>query len=267
MDLKGIKLVVTDMDGTLLNARHQVSGRFFELQRELSLRGIRFAAASGRQYQSIACKLQPILDEVIIIAENGGLVRHRDRELLSTPLGREVRDRVLETLALVPGAHPILCGKDRAYLLPPSEAFRAQLEEYYTEFEFLERLVGFEGEIMKVAVYHFESAESFLYPAVKPFEGQLKVKVSGAHWVDLSDPLAHKGHALELVQQYLGITPGQTLAFGDYNNDLEMLERAEFSFAMANAHPNVLQKARYRTASNEEQGVEQVLERLLGQLG
>lgn len=267
MDLKGIKLVVTDMDGTLLNARHQVSGRFFELQRELSQRGIQFAAASGRQYQSIAQKLHPILHEVFIIAENGGLVRHRDRELLSTPLGREVRDQVLDTLARVPGAHPILCGKDRAYLLPPSEAFRAQLEEYYTEFEFLDRLPGFEGEVMKVAVYHFDSAETFLYPALERFEGQLKVKVSGAHWVDLSDPLAHKGHALELVQGHLGITPGQTLAFGDYNNDLEMLERAEFSFAMANAHPNVLLKARYRTASNEERGVEQVLERLLEQLG
>ena len=160
----------------------------------------------------------------------------------------------------------MLCGKDRAYLRPPTPAFMAQLQEYYTDFEFIDPLRGFEREIMKIAVYHFESSEAHIYPAVKPFEDRLKVKVSGAHWVDISDPKAHKGHALELLQDRLGIPPRATLAFGDYNNDLEMLERAAFSYAMANAHPNVLRKARFRTLSNDEGGVEHVLEQLLAAL-
>ena len=63
-----------------------------------------------------------------------------------------------------------------------------------------------------------------------------------------------------------GIGRHQLMVFGDYNNDLEMLALADFSFAMANAHPNVLRAARYRTGSNEEQGVERVLEQLLEQL-
>ena len=46
-----------------------------------------------------------------------------------------------------------------------------------------------------------------------------------------------------------------------------MLERARFSFAMANAHPNVIKKASYKTLSNEEQGVEHILQQLLDQLG
>ena len=266
MDLTDVKLVVTDMDGTLLNARHEVSDRFFVLQRELSRHGIRFAAASGRQYQSIAVKLTPILDEVFVIAENGGLLRHRGQELLSTPLASGIRDEVLGVLEGIPGTHTVLCGKDRAYLLPPGPEFQAKLREYYADFEYLERLMGFPEEIMKIAVYHFESSETCIYPAVQPFEGRLKVKVSGAHWVDISDPLANKGHALGLLQQKLGISPASTLVFGDYNNDLEMLEQAKFSFAMANAHPNVLKAARHRTLSNEEEGVEHVLQQLLEQL-
>ena len=266
MELKDVKLVVTDMDGTLLDSRHRVSDRFFKLQQALSKRGVRFAAASGRQYQSIATKLTPILGEVFIIAENGGLLRHNEKELLSTPLDPYLRDEVLQTLSGVQGAHSILCGKDRAYLLPPTPEFREKLAEYYTEFEYLERLEGFPGEVMKIAVYHFKSSEKHIYPEVKRFEDRLKVKVSGAHWVDLSDAKAHKGHALELLQEHLGIPPEATLAFGDYNNDLEMLERAAFSFAMANAHPRVLEKARYKTLSNEEQGVEHVLEQLLAAL-
>ncbi len=126
--------------------------------------------------------------------------------------------------------------------------------------------MAFPGEIMKIAVYHFESAEKYVYPTVAPYEDRLKVKVSGAHWVDLSDQKAHKGHALELLQSRLGISPKATLVFGDYNNDLEMLARADFSFAMANAHPNVHEAARYKTLSNDQQGVEHVLEQLLNQL-
>jgi len=209
MDLKDVRLVVTDMDGTLLDSHHRVSDRFFKLQEALSRRGVRFAAASGRQYQSIAVKLTHILEEVFIIAENGGLLRHRDEELLSTPLDPALRDEVLTTLEGIQGAHTVLCGKDRAYLRPPTPAFREQLTEYYTDFEYIDPLRGFGAEIMKIAVYHFESSETHIYPAVKPFENRLKVKVSGAHWVDLSDPKAHKGHALELLQdQLVNLTRG-----------------------------------------------------------
>lgn len=92
------------------------------------------------------------------------------------------------------------------------------------------------------------------------------MKVSGSNWVDVSHPNAHKGYALSQVMRDAGVHAGQVMVFGDYNNDLEMLELSDFSFAMANAHPNVLKRARYRTLSNSEQGVEHVLEQLAEQL-
>ncbi|HAI42908.1 MAG TPA: Cof-type HAD-IIB family hydrolase, partial [Maribacter sp.] len=62
MDLSKIKMVVSDMDGTLLNSNHQVSEQFFELFKELQSRDITFVAASGRPYNSIIDKLAPIKD-------------------------------------------------------------------------------------------------------------------------------------------------------------------------------------------------------------
>ena len=59
------------------------------------------------------------------------------------------------------------------------------------------------------------------------------------------------------------IKPDELLVFGDYNNDLEMLALAEFSFAMENAHPNVKNAARYATSSNDDHGVEKILEKLV----
>lgn len=263
MDLSRIRLVVTDMDGTLLNSNHEVSPLFFELFRKLRSRDILFAAASGRQYNSIVDKLHNIKEEIIVIAENGGFAMQNGLEIVSTPLGHLVRKDILEALGKVPDCHAVLCAKDNAYVLDHSSRFLEKLQEYYTEYEILDDLSSFKGEVMKIAVYHFESSERYIYPAVKRFEGDLKVKVSGANWVDLSHKNAHKGYALQKIQEQHSILPSETLVFGDYNNDLEMLALADYSFAMENAHPNVLKAANYRTTSNDDFGVERVLEKML----
>ncbi len=251
------------MDGTLLNSRHEVSSRFFDLYDELRKKDVLFAAASGRQYDSIMDKLQPLGKEITVIAENGGFAIHNGQEVVSTPLERHHKDLILNELKPIGNAHPVLCTKFAAYLEPQSESFLEQLGEYYTHFQIVDRLSDFGGEVMKIAVYHHEGSEEHIYPYVKHLEGELKVKVSGENWVDLSHPDANKGFALNIIQNKLGIKPAETLVFGDYNNDLEMLAQSEFSFAMANAHPNVLKAARYQTLSNDAMGVEVVLEEVL----
>lgn len=263
MDLSQVKMVVTDMDGTLLNSKHEVSDRFFELYEGLKKKGILFIAASGRQYNSIVDKLYPIKDEIIVIAENGGFAKQQDTQLVSTPLSNTSKSDVLDILENVENIHPVLCSKDNAYLTSASPQFVNKLKEYYTEFTLLDNLRSHEGEVIKIAIYHFESSEKYIYPSVKHLEGDLKVKVSGENWVDISSPNANKGYALELIQKKYNISPAETMVFGDYNNDLEMLALADFSFAMENAHPNVKEIANYSTSTNDDFGVERVLEKLL----
>ena len=69
--------------------------------------------------------------------------------------------------------------------------------------------------------------------------------------------------AKNLLQSKHGISADETMVFGDFNNDLEMLQEAFFSYAMDNAHDNVKKVARFSTKSNDEQGVESILEELL----
>lgn len=251
------------MDGTLLNSNHEVSNRFFELFEELKSRSIIFVAASGRQYNSIVDKLYSIKEDIVFVAENGGYVLHKDKELLATMLPKNKRSIVLEALGQLEKIHPVLCGKQKAYLTGDSNEFADLLKQYYSAFEIVDDLTAVDTEILKIAVYHFESSERFIYPAVKHLEGDLKVKVSGANWVDISSPNANKGFALQRLQKMYDITPAETMVFGDYNNDLEMLALADFSFAMENAHPNVKKIANYFTESNDNLGVERVLEKLL----
>lgn len=251
------------MDGTLLNSDHEVSDRFLKIFRKLKERDILFVAASGRQYQSIVDKLASIKNDIVVIAENGGVAMQNGMELVSTPLPQIAKNKVLDILRDVENIQPVLCGKHGAYILNNSPKFEEKLQEYYSKYTVLEDLKAFEGEIVKIAVYHFESSEEYIYPAVKHLEGDLQVKISGQNWVDVSSPDANKGYALQKVQELHGITPEETMVFGDYNNDLEMLALSDFSFAMENAHPNVKKVAKYRTSSNDDFGVERVLEQLL----
>lgn len=90
MLLSQVRLVVSDMDGTLLNSQDQVSQEFFQHLEQLQKSGIHFAIASGRQYQSIAKKLSSFIDSITIIAENGALIKQGSTELYSNTMGREL---------------------------------------------------------------------------------------------------------------------------------------------------------------------------------
>ena len=158
----------------------------------------------------------------------------------------------------------VLCAKSKAYIESDNPEFIDFFKEFYTEYEKVEDLLNVpQDEFFKVAVYHPESSEEYIYPSVKSFEGELQVKISGENWLDLSSLETHKGNALEKLQKILGIDRTQTVVFGDFNNDLEMLQLADFSFAMKNAHPNVKAVANYSTKSNDDEGVETILEQIL----
>jgi Cof subfamily protein (haloacid dehalogenase superfamily) len=268
MNLAEVKLVVTDMDGTLLNDQGQVSEQFYSIFKQLKAHDIHFAAASGRQYYSIANKLEPIVDQITIIAENGGIAKRGAQELLVTQMDKESVFELIRLLRTLKDAYIVLCGKNSSYVETTNETFIDLFNEYYARYQRVEDLTAVtDDEFVKIAVYHFESSESFLYPSVKHLEDKLQVKVSGPNWLDISHPDAHKGHALKLLQQKLGYTPQQTMVFGDYNNDIEMLGLAKYSFAMENAHPNVKKVANYSTKSNQNNGVEYILEKLVEAIG
>lgn len=256
-------MVVTDMDGTLLNSNHEVSDQFFELFKELKSKGILFVAASGRQYNSIVDKLYTIKDDIIVIAENGGFAMKQEIEILATPLDKYHVEKILSTLNTIPNIHPVLCGKHKAYISGNSDEFTEKLSEYYTAFEVLDNLNDFDSEVIKIAIYHFDSSEQYIYPFVKHFEDELKVKVSGENWLDISNMNAHKGYALEKVMKSYNLYSNEVMVFGDYNNDLEMLALSDYGFAMENAHPNVKKVAKYSTLSNDENGVEHILKLLV----
>jgi len=264
MNLSKVKLVVTDMDGTLLNSKGKVSNAFYNLYHQLQKHGVHFVAASGRQFQSISDKLQPIKNDISIIAENGGLATYKNQHLLINSLDATKSNQLIPDLRRIEDVYIVLCGKKGAYIETEDHGFINMFQEYYPEFYFQKDLSKvIKDTFFKIALYHHQNSEKFIYPSVKHLENEFQIKVSGEHWVDISHLNANKGYALKLLQDKLSITKEETMVFGDYNNDLEMLELADFSYAMENAHPNVIKTARFQTKSNNDNGVELILEKLL----
>ena len=68
---------------------------------------------------------------------------------------------------------------------------------------------------------------------------------------------------MRAVEEKFGLRPDEVAVFGDYLNDLEMMSAAKYSFAMANAHPDIKKAANYETASNDEAGVLKGIQRLI----
>lgn len=264
MDFSKVKLVVTDMDGTLLNSKSEVSDHFFELYYQLKKHNIQFIAASGRQYYSIVDRFENIKNEITIVAENGAFAMHGDNELFTLELPFQYIKKCINTLRELDNVYIVLCGKNAAYIETNDEEFINLFRNYYSEFRCVNDLTAITNDtFFKIAAFHFDSSETHIYPAVKHFENNLQVIVSGENWLDISHTNANKGFALNILQHKLGITKEETMVFGDYNNDLEMLKLADFSYAMENAHPNVKNISNFHTKSNNEFGVELVLEQLI----
>ncbi len=265
MDLSKIKMVVSDMDGTLLNSKEEVSHLFFEQFNKLQKLGIHFVAASGRQYESIAQKLSPIKDKITIVAENGAIIKRKDQTLLLQVLDAQKVIKLIPTLRRIDNAYIILCGEEKAFIESNDQKFITMFQEYYRSHEIVNDLtsVPLTTSILKIAIYHPESSEQFIYPHVQKFSYDFLLKISGKNWLDLSGQNSNKGTAIQYLQKKMYITPEQTMVFGDYLNDLEMLNVAHFSYAMKNAHSEVKKTARFITDSNTNFGVEKIVDQVI----
>ncbi|WP_314219740.1 Cof-type HAD-IIB family hydrolase [Streptomyces zaehneri] len=262
-----IRLVVTDMDGTLLDDDKKVPEGLWETLARLRERGVLFTPASGRQYATLAAEFAEVADGMVFIAENGTYVVRDGEELSSDPLAPGVVARVMEAVRGLTSdgvdVGAVVCGKRSAYVERADEAFLAEVGRYYVRHRVVEDVTAVDDDIIKVALFDFGSAERTTAPALVPFARTHQVVVSGEHWVDVMNRAANKGAALRALQRELGITPAQTMVFGDYLNDLEMLDAADWSFAMANAHPEVVRRARHLAPSNNDNGVLRTVTRLL----
>ena len=266
-----LRLVVADMDGTLLDGQGRVPRRLDTVVARMHEHGVVFVPASGRQLANLRATLGATITQSPIIAENGTIVVQGDDEIHRETITRSDAVTVVHTTRALCeqglDVGPVIATRDRAYVDRIDERFVRQCAFYYAALEPVEDVLDLAlDNVLKIAVYAFGDAESECYRPLSAAVPGVQTVVSGAHWVDMMPRTASKGRALAAIQERLGINPAQTAVFGDYLNDAELYDHAELSFAMANAHPGILSRARYIAPANTDDGVLRMIEALLDRL-
>lgn len=257
-----IRLIATDMDGTLLNSRGELPSHFYDVFYDLKERGILFAAASGRQYFTLAQNFKEIAEDMLFIAENGTYIAYRGEELAVHPLSKEIAHELIQRGRDL-GVEMVLATSKGAFLESHNELFIKEVSKYYVKNQIVEDLMKVEGDILKVTVCDFRGAEKHSYEAFKDLSHKAQICVAGEIWLDMMANGVNKGAAIKDIQEKFGISYDETMVFGDYLNDLEMLQEAYHSYAMANAHPKVKEVARFIAGSNDEDGVTQKIKEIV----
>ena len=253
-----IKIIFSDMDGTLLTSENKLPEGFDAMIAELKKRGVIFAPASGRQYFSLLDSFTKYEDEFLFLAEGGTLVMYHGKEIFSQPLDKNLALEVLEEGGKLNNILCVYCGKNNAYIRDFQDlpVYRAELFKYYTHAATVKSWDEIDDVPIKVSFFDpVGNSQESIFSTIKKFSDRAQIIVSSIHWVDTVRTGVDKGLAVRKIQQLLDIKPEECAAFGDYLNDCEMMQAVCYSFAMSNAHPDLKKFAKFETVSNDEGGV------------
>lgn len=258
-------MIVTDMDGTLLDAQHCLPSEFVAAVKYLRQAGIRWVIASGRQLANLKQRFDTLNVPVDIIAENGALAQCAGETKPFfcdlTPVASFTD--VLNTAFAIPGATPVLCGATCAWVHGQYPENLNEVSLYFEEIKGWHHLQEVNHlDICKVAIYHPQAADA-LYPALEPFQNEtLRVILSGPNWVDVQASKVDKAHALHALLNRVNVPCAAVMVFGDYFNDMGMMQGGVHAVAMANALPEIRALTPHQALPNTQNGVMAYLRRL-----
>jgi hypothetical protein len=262
-----IKLVVTDIDGTLIpEGTDTVNPLLFDCIRRLKEKGIMFVVASGRQYVSMEYVFEPVKNDVIFISANGTSVMCRGRIMSADYIDEAIaREVVTYMKASKEDISILISTPETVYIDHEDKALRAlMVDGYHERMTVVEDVMPYCSCTNKISIYRKEGSAPLAEGLIRKFGDRVSVMQSGEPWIDFISLTADKGNALSSIQEMMHISVEETMAFGDNCNDIGMLNRAGESYAVANANPQVKEAARYIAPANTEDGVIRVIqERLL----
>lgn len=260
-----IKLIASDIDGTLVrDGEHKLDPEYFDVILGLRKKGIQFAAASGRQWASIEAVFEPVKEKVFYLSDKGAYVGCHGRNLFLNPIDRETAMELIRGIRQVPGLEVMVGGPDVVYVDTKDQAFIDwMVNGYKFRVKQVEDVTAVGDDIIKVSAYKPRDIQEAVKGLLGQFGDRLKMTISGDMWMDAMASGVCKGQAIRVLQESLDIRPEETMAFGDQLNDMEMLERSYYSFAVANAREEVRKAARFQADANVEKGVLKILKLLL----
>lgn len=269
------KLIAFDLDGTLLDDHKCISDRTMEVLTAAADRGVILVPATGRMRGALPKAVAELPFVHYLITINGGIVWDTDKEkiIFSKIFNRDqglavwdfiqqydaLKDLYAEGYGWMNPENPDLIEHYAIYpeiikLIRSTREVCPDVREHILAGDGVEKFNLYFADLDKQAAAKKEIAEKFPY---------VKATNSVINNIELNHFEAHKGNGLSALCEYLGIPLEETIAFGDGDNDTPMLEAAGLGVAMANGDESVKAKADYITLTNEENGVAELIDRLI----
>jgi len=256
--MTAIRLLVADVDGTLVTRQKALTARTREAVGRLRAAGVELAITSGRPPRGMAMLVGPLGLTTPIAAFNGGMFIQPDLTTVieQCTLPRAVADEVIDYLLRAGLDAWVYRGADWFIRDPGAD----HVDREQATVQFAPTVIGDLGGVLDGAVKIVGVSDD--HALVARAEGELRQRV-GAHasaarsqpyYLDVTHPDANKGTVVRLDAQFLNIPVEQVAAIGDMPNDVLMFGVAGLGIAMGNASPEVQRAARRVTTSNEEEG-------------
>lgn len=262
-----IKLIASDMDGTLLDENGQVPPETFDLILALRERGVRFVASSGRRYDRLCDFFSPVKDRMDFVASNGAQVFadgvQIDREVYSHLAIR----RLAKTVAMFPNMHLALFDRTKSYLLDDEDKFVREVDKDLPNVERIYELPSPQVSIIKASIFCDDgNVMDNAYVLQRELGGLFTFAPSGSSYIDVMQPGISKASGIAQVMEYHGIDASEVMAFGDAMNDYEIIRFVGTGCAMANGRPALRAVADRVIGSNVEHAVQSEMRRVLESL-
>ncbi|MBF2565201.1 HAD family phosphatase [Listeria welshimeri] len=283
-----IKVIASDMDGTLLNSDIEIAQENVEAIEKARAKGIHFVLCTGRMYDDAMGLINKVNLYAPAICMNGAEIRdEHGKIILQHPIDRNLARNTYNTLTelgmyteFFTDMGPITTDKARAkeFMIEmhkrihpdiPAEAIMDKVEERFEskdvhEIPDVERILG-NKDLTILKFISFSSDKDILAKAKKKLEKEsdLSVTSSFSDNIEITHREAQKGISLQYYVEKLGVTLDETFAIGDNMNDISMLKMAGYSVAMGNAEEEVKDLAKHVTLSNDEHGVASAIYKML----
>lgn len=263
-----IRLIASDMDGTLLDEHSEVPPETYDLILALREKGVHFTASSGRRFDRLCQFFAPVRDKMDFVAANGAQV-YVDGELVDREVFSHLGIRRLaKTVGKFESLHMALFDDEKSFLLDDEDKFVREIDKDLPNAERIWYLPGPDVSILKISIYCEDGhVMDYAYALSRELGDEFLFAPSGTHWIDALQRGVNKATGIEQVMAHHGITRDEVMAFGDSMNDYEIIRFVGIGCAMANGRPALKAVANRVIGYNYDQAVQGEMQKLLESLG
>ena len=264
-----IKMVATDIDGTILNWDFEFSPEVIECVKKLTKNGIKVVLVTGRMHRAALKLAQKLELETPIVSYQGGLIKEQSgKTLYEKTMDVKYAKQVIKW-AKENNVHINLYMDDVLYVENDNIAVRRYTGERYIPYE----VCNFDEldikNVNKILAIDFDDVERVTgwVDYLKQKLPELYIVKSTPYFCEISNPEAKKSCAVEFLSNYYGIKKEEILAIGDQNNDIELLKSGGVAVAMGNATDELKKHADFVTDTIDNNGFVKAIEKFVFQNG